>query len=117
MPIRAAIPLPWGLRTLGDDRKRSPELLSPTERSLCGRIGAYQLHATHDPRETSLHGRQTFLASFEQKVDPDNTLSLAERTRRALAARKAHFARLALKSAQVRRARKQRNGGGDNGGE
>lgn len=89
-------------------------MLSPTERSLTGRIGAYQLHATHDPRVTSLHGRQTFLASFEQKVDPDNTLSEAERTRRALAARKAHFARLALKSAQVRRQRKERrNGGGD----
>jgi len=81
---------------------------------LRSKIGAYTLHATHDSRATTLAGRQAFLASFERAVDPDGLLSEPERIRRALSLRKAHFARLAYKSAQVRRQRKQRrNGGGD----
>jgi len=89
--------------------------MAANDRSLIGRIGAYSLHAQRDPRVTTLHGRQTFLASFLQQVDPNNTLPEPERTRRALSLRKAHFARLASKSAKARRARKQRNGGGDDG--
>lgn len=80
-------------------------MLSPTERSLRARIGAYSLHATHDPKETTRSARKAFLASFEREVDPHGTLSITERERRAAAARKAHFARMALKSAQVRRRR------------
>ena len=78
-------------------------MLPPNEASLRGRIGAYRLHATHDPRETTAKARSTFLARFEREVDPDGILPEAERLRRAEAARKAHLARLALKSAQARR--------------
>ena len=67
-----------------------------------GRIGAYRLHATHDPRETTARARAAFLARFEREVDEDGVLEPAERARRATAARKAHMARLALKSAQSR---------------
>lgn len=85
--------------------------LTPDERasrSLRGRIGAYRLHATHDPRETTSAARATFLAKFLDEVDPNHELPEAERTRRAMFARKAHFARLALKSAQAR-AKKAKN--------
>lgn len=43
------------------------------------------------------------LAKFEAQVDPDGSLSPEERHLRAENARKAHFARLALKSARSRR--------------
>jgi hypothetical protein len=49
--------------------------------------------------------REAFDARFEREVDPDGVLDQAERTRRAAHARKAYFARLALKSAQARRRR------------
>ncbi|WP_370332603.1 hypothetical protein [Mycolicibacterium hippocampi] len=45
------------------------------------------------------------LDKFERQVDPDGTLPSAERARRAEHARKAHFQRMALKSAQARRRR------------
>ncbi|WP_232110599.1 hypothetical protein [Nocardia wallacei] len=44
-------------------------------------------------------------SKFEHEVDPHGALSPEERARRAEHARKAHFARLALKSAQARRRR------------
>jgi hypothetical protein len=71
-----------------------------------GRIGAYRLHATHDPRVTTAKARATFLARFEREVDPDGVLPEEERQRRADSARKAYFSRLAYKSAKARRARK-----------
>jgi hypothetical protein len=77
--------------------------LSPQEASLRGRIGAYRLHATHDPRETTAAGRTAFLARFEKEVDPDGCLPDDERRRRAEMARRAYFARLALASVRARR--------------
>lgn len=68
--------------------------------SLRGRIGAYRLHATHDPRETTANARAAFLGKFLAEVDP--SLPEEERLRRAAAAKKAHFARLAYRSAVVR---------------
>ena len=70
--------------------------------ALRGRIGAYRLHATHDPRETTRAAREQFLKRFEQEVDPESELPVGERQRRALAARKAYFARLAYRSAIAR---------------
>ncbi len=80
-------------------------MLSVAERSIRGRIGAYSLHAQTDSRELTKPARRAFLATFEAAVDPDGILPEHERTRRALAARKAHFAKLALKSAKARRRR------------
>jgi hypothetical protein len=54
--------------------------------------------------------REAFRSKFERDVDPDGVLPVEERLRRAEMARKAHFTRLALKSAQVRRQRRQRSG-------
>jgi hypothetical protein len=57
----------------------------------------------HDPREYTAKARATFLRRFEDEVDPDRELPEPERLRRAEAARKAYFTKLALKSAQARR--------------
>ncbi len=80
------------LRVAGDARLR-------------GRIGAYVQHSRHDPRLTTAAARVAFLDRFEREADPDGVLDPVERRRRALALRKAYFARLAYKSAQMRRQR------------
>lgn len=81
-------------------------------RSLAGRIGAHALHAKYDPRETTRAARAAFLDGFEREVDPEGVLDPEERRRRAKHLRKAHFTRLALRSAQARRRRSQRGNGG-----
>ena len=85
-----------------------PNRTSPSERALIGRIGAYTMLARHDAREITKAGRQAFWDRFEREVDPNELLDPAERGRRADMARKAYFTRLALKSAQARRRRKER---------
>ncbi len=82
-------------------------MLSPEERAMRGRIGAYVTHSRHDPRETTAKARATFLDQFERQVDPDGVLPEAERLRRAEAARKAYFTRLAYKSAKARKLKKR----------
>lgn len=79
--------------------------LSPGQRSLRARMAAHALHARRDGREITAPARAAFLARFEDQVDPDRLLSAEERARRAEHARKAHFTRLALRSAQSRRTR------------
>jgi hypothetical protein len=74
-----------------------------TLRSLRGRIGGLALASQRDPREYTSAARAAFLRTFEAEVDPSGVLPAAERTRRALAARKLHFARLALASVKARR--------------
>lgn len=74
-----------------------------TTHSLRGRIGAFAQHARYDTKETTAAARAAFLAKFEQEVDPDGTLSVPERHRRAVARRREYFARLALASALARR--------------
>ncbi len=79
--------------------------LSPAERSLRGRMGAYALHARYDPRQTTAAARDAFLRRFLDEVDPDRVLPEPERLRRAAAARKAYFTRLAYLSSRRRRRR------------
>lgn len=76
--------------------------LTPQLRSLRGRIGAYALHATHDGREITASARAAFAERFAREVDPAGILLPAERARRAEAARRAYFAKLALRSAIAR---------------
>lgn len=76
---------------------------TPSERSLSARLAAYSKWAQTDAREGTAAARAAFRDRFDREVDPDGTLDPAERARRAEAARKAHFTRLALKSAQARR--------------
>jgi hypothetical protein len=90
-----------------------PEPLTPGERGLRARIGAYAMHARNDARETSANGRAAFLARFEWLADPEERLPAAERQRRAQQLRSAYFARLALASAKARRARGPAAKGGE----
>lgn len=82
--------------------------LNSEQRVMRARLGAYAMHAKRDPRETTRAGRSAFLARFEREVDPDGVLSEEERSRRAMAARRAYFVRLALASSRARRARASR---------
>jgi len=83
-----------------------PTKLTPEQRSLRARIASHESWArTPDASARTAPGRKAFLDRFEKQVDPDGELSATERARRADHARKAYFARLALKSARARRAR------------
>jgi hypothetical protein len=84
----------------------SRDRLSPAERSLRGRMGAYVVHARYDPRQTTAPAREAFLRRFLDEVDPGRVLPERERLRRAAAARKAYFTRLAYLSSRRRRRRK-----------
>lgn len=77
-------------------------LLLPEQRKLSARAAAHALHAKYDSKTLTQPARAAFMARFEREVDPDGLLDPAERTRRAEHARKAYFARLALRSAKVR---------------
>ena len=85
--------------------------LTPAERSLRGRMGAYVVHARYDPRQTTAPARSAFLKRFLDEVDPDRVLPEPERLRRAAAARKAYFTRLAFLASRRRRQRKSRGQG------
>lgn len=79
------------------------------ERKLRASIAAHESWARTDDRAARLApARRAFADSFADKVDPDHKLPEAERARRAENARKAHYQRLALKSAQVRRRKRER---------
>ena len=80
--------------------------MTPAERTLRGKIGAYSLHA--QGRTNTGPARTAFLAKFELEVDPEGILAETERQKRAECARKAYFARLGLKSAMTRRKRKSK---------
>jgi hypothetical protein len=67
------------------------------------RMAAYTLHARHDPRETTKAARSAFNQRFLDEVDPERRLPERERLRRADAARRAYFTRLAYLSARKRR--------------
>ncbi len=76
-------------------------MLSPTELSLRGRLGAFRLHSTHDPRLTTIPARRAFLQRFLDAIPAD--LPEDERRRRAEYALKAHMTKLAFNSARNRR--------------
>ncbi len=73
------------------------------------RLGAFAQHARYDTRETTRAAREAFARRFEREVDPDGVLPEAERARRAEAAKRAHFQRMALRSAQARRKKRLLN--------
>jgi len=73
--------------------------------SLRARIGGLALAAQRDPNEYTAEARRSFLSRFEDEVDPERLLPEAERARRAAAAKRAYFTKLAYRSAQVRKRR------------
>lgn len=91
----------------GVDARKTHRLMSiPTsERRLAASIAAHESWANTPNRSArTAPARAALMAKFEAEVDPDGTLPPAERARRAESRRKAHFQRLALRSAQARRA-------------
>ncbi|MEV6388907.1 hypothetical protein [Nocardia xishanensis] len=85
-----------------------------TERTLQARIAAHESWArTSDRAARTAKAREAMQSKFDRLVDPDGLLSPEERAYRAEHARRAHYTRLALKSAQVRRqrGRNRRKGG------
>ncbi|MFF8839911.1 hypothetical protein [Streptomyces sp. NPDC015130] len=80
--------------------------MSAAERSMLAQIAAHTLWANcEDPAAHTAPARKAFLDRFEREVDPDGTLTTAERARRAEHARRAYFKRLALASSRARAAK------------
>jgi hypothetical protein len=81
--------------------------LTPSQRTLRAKIAANARWAiTEDRAAQTAPATRASMARFEREVDPNGTLTLEERAKRAANARRAYFQKLALKSARVRRARK-----------
>jgi hypothetical protein len=77
--------------------------MSDPSRQLRGSIGAYESWAhTEDRPGRTAKARAAADARFEKMVDPKFT-DAADRARRAENLRKAHYARMALKSVQARK--------------
>jgi hypothetical protein len=82
---------------------------SVAEKSLRARIAAHSKWSTADAVAGTAAARAASpagLSYHESLVDPDRVLPEDERARRALSSRKAYYARLALRSAQARRAKR-----------
>lgn len=82
-------------------------MVSKQDFSLRGRLGGLSTAARHDPRDYAAAAQARARDRFLDLVDPDHTLTDAERQRRAVAARKLWFAKLAMKSARVRAANRK----------
>jgi hypothetical protein len=79
----------------------------PAILSLCGQIGGNSRAARcPDPSAHTAPARKAFRDKFENEADPDGKLDPVERARRGDMLRRAHYARMALKSAKARRAKR-----------
>lgn len=69
-------------------------------------MAAHARWSKEDGRRNAELGQNGLLERFAREVDPDGSLTPAERHRRAEHARKAHMLRLSLASATARAARR-----------
>jgi hypothetical protein len=79
-----------------------------TRRSLAAQVAAnvrWSKESPYGPDSTPAKARRGLEEKFLREVDPGGVLPEEERQRRAACARKAFYARLALASANARRAR------------
>lgn len=84
--------------------------MTPAERTRRASLAADESWArTVDRSARTLPARRAALARFERLVDPDGTLPENQRILMAESARKAHYKRMALKSARARKRRAQAN--------
>jgi hypothetical protein len=74
--------------------------MTPAQRSLRARIGAFALHASGGTNTAP--ATAAFLDRFARQVDPDGTLGPEERARRAAYARRAYMAALSLRASLAR---------------
>ena len=63
---------------------------------------------TADRSAATAKARQAALDRYDKMVDPEGILAPEERAKRAASARKAHMQKMALASAQARRANRRR---------
>jgi hypothetical protein len=85
--------------------------LTPEQASLRAEIAANEKWAREPDRAAATaKARRAFLAKLEAEVDPAGVLPPEERARRVESLRRAHMARMALKSSRARAAKK---GGAD----
>jgi hypothetical protein len=77
--------------------------MTPEQRSLRSRLGGLSTSARHDTREITAPARRAFLDRFYEGLED---LPQPERDRRAEAARRLHFTRLAFRSSLTRSKRK-----------
>lgn len=75
-----------------------------TRQQLAGKIGGLTNAATHDMAQTGRKGAAGLMERFRREADPDGALPADVRERKALLLRRSHFARLAMASAQARKA-------------
>lgn len=73
-----------------------------TDRKTIARLGGLARAASHSSVDLARKGQAGLDARFLREVDPNGVLSEVERARRADAAKRAHFTRLALASAKAR---------------
>ncbi|GFG94288.1 hypothetical protein MTIM_01670 [Mycobacterium timonense] len=79
---------------------------TPLQRSLAAQIASHESWAkTADRAARTAAAREAAFKRFENLVDPDGVLPPGVRTKMAEHARQAHYKRMALKSAKVRRLR------------
>ena len=82
-----------------------------TDSELASAIASIAAHEswarTADRAARTANARRKMLDNFERQVDPDGVMSPSERAKAAENARKAYFKRLALKSVQVRKQRRE----------
>lgn len=77
-----------------------------TERQQIARLAAHTRWAREEDRSAATQAaRDGMRRKFELEVDPNGVLLPDELAKRVESARKAHYQRLALKSAQARRAK------------
>jgi hypothetical protein len=88
-------------------RSTTPDVEPATERRLRTQRAALIRWAGEDPTRAAAAMTRGRWARFERQVDPEGVLTHEERQRRAKAAERAYMVGLALRSAQVRRARKR----------
>jgi hypothetical protein len=82
---------------------------------LRGTLASYESWAnTKDRTARTAPGRAAQLARFEKLVDPDGTMPPEARAKAAVAAKQAHYARMAFLSAKARRAARKTGSGGSN---
>lgn len=78
----------------------------PSDAAQIARLAAHVKWAgCTDRTAATAAARQAFHDRWEKQVDPEGKLDPAERSVRAAHAKSAHYARMALRSAQTRRAK------------
>jgi hypothetical protein len=90
-----------------EERTRATTGLTASERVMRARIAANTRWArTEDRSAATRAAREAMEDRYEREVDPEGKLLPQERAKRAENARKAHYQRMQLKSAQARRRKK-----------